>query len=138
MSPAAAHAQADRGDDLMATDLFFQTLQRITASEISLLELMNVATALQADGQSASAEQLYRVWIACNAGHPMGFVAQFNLSTLLSRPDQADAAIASLRTAIEGNAAFWPAYINLGSALERKGDINGAVAQWRVVAERLD
>jgi len=122
----------------MATDIFFQTLQRITGGGISLLDLMNVATALQSDGQGESAEQLYRVWLACNPGHPTAFVAHFNLSTLLSRPDQADAAIASLVAAIAGSGDFWPAHIHLVSALERKGDVNGAVAQWRVITDRLD
>jgi len=121
----------------MATDLFFLTLQRITAGDAPLLDVLTIANALNADGQASAAEQLYRVWLACNPGHPQAFVAYFNLSTLIGASDP-EAAIAALEGAIASNAAFWPARINLGGALERKGDLEGAVAQWRTLSERLD
>ena len=122
----------------MAADTFLQALQRITAGELDLGGLIGIASALKDDGDGPAAEQLYKVCMNFNAASPQLYAAAFNLSTLLTGADDGDAAIAALETALKSKADFWPAMINLGSALERKGDANGAVARWRQVVDQLD
>ena len=72
-------------------------------------------------GQPDQARQLYQVWLAMNAAHPLSFIAYFNCSTLQAQLGDPIAAEASLQAALKAKPDFAPAHINLGSAMERRG-----------------
>ena len=99
---------------------------------LSLGDLVNAAHRLQQAGQMDAAVALYQRWIA--DGPPaMRHVACFNLGTLLgglNRPADAEAAY---RAAVALQPNFPHARLNLGHLLERAGQIEPALAEWRAV-----
>lgn len=121
----------------MSEPAFVTALQKVTTGELPLNELIAAAQQLSASGQSDLARQLYQIWIAMNAEHPLLFIAHFNCSTLLAQTGDTTGALAALRAALTVNSDFAPAHINLGSALERAGDAAAAVEQWKAGLERM-
>ncbi|MFI4936629.1 MAG: N-acetylglucosamine transferase [Caulobacterales bacterium] len=122
----------------MTDNIVLATLQRITAGELTLAELINVADGLRDAGTPTSAEQVYRVWIKFNPDHPQLYAAYYNCSTLPLPPDRQPAVKEALEQALALKPDFWPGYINLGGVLERAGELDEAVAQWKAVVDRLD
>ena len=99
---------------------------------LSLGELVNAAHRLQQAGQVDAAVALYQRWIAHGAP-AMRHVACFNLGTLLGaqlRPAEAEAAY---RAAVALQPNFPHARLNLGHLLERAGQTEPALAEWRAV-----
>lgn len=121
----------------MSQTAFVAALQKVTAGELSLNELIVAAQQLTAAGQADLGRQLYQVWIAMNGDHPLLFIAHFNCSTLMAQAGDHAGALASLKAALAVNPDFAPAHINLGSALERQGDAAAAVEQWKAGLERM-
>lgn len=121
----------------MSQTTFVTALQKVTTGALPLNELIVAAQQLTGAGQTDLARQLYQVWIAMNAEHPLLFIAHFNCSTLLAQSGDSAGALASLRAALVVNPDFAPAHINLGSALERAGDAAAAVEQWKAGLERM-
>jgi predicted O-linked N-acetylglucosamine transferase (SPINDLY family) len=122
----------------MSQTAFVAALQKVTAGELSLNELIVAAQQLTNTGQTDLARQLYQVWIAMNGDHPLIFIVHFNCSTLMAQTGDHAGALTSLRAALAVNPDFAPAHINLGSALERNGDAAAAVEQWKAGLERMD
>jgi predicted O-linked N-acetylglucosamine transferase (SPINDLY family) len=120
----------------MSDNAFLTALQKITAGELSLGELLDQTNQLSLAGDMRAAQQLYKVWINFNREHPQLYVAYFNVSGLDSQLGDVKASTEALRSAIAVNPDFMPAYINLGGALERSGDIHGAIEQWRAAVSR--
>ena len=101
---------------------------------LSLADLVNEAQRLQQAGQADAAVALYQRWTR-NGPLPMRHVACFNLGTLLGalgRPADAEAAY---RQAIALQPDFPHARLNLGHLLERAGQHDDALAQWRAVID---
>ncbi|MGD9814749.1 MAG: N-acetylglucosamine transferase [Hyphomonadaceae bacterium] len=121
----------------MSENAFLAALQRITARDLPLNDLIVAAQQLIAAGQPDQARQLYQVWIAMNGESPLVFIAHFNCSTLQAQLGDAAGAEASLRAALAVNPDFAPGHINLGSALERRGAAREAVEQWKTGVERM-
>ncbi|MEQ1617143.1 MAG: N-acetylglucosamine transferase [Terricaulis sp.] len=121
----------------MTENAFLTAIQKITSGSLALGEMIAGAQQLSRSGQADYARQLYQVWINFNRDNPLLFVAHFNHSTLLSQVGDEDGAEAALRAALAQNPDFSPAHINLGSALERRGDAKEAVEQWNAGLERL-
>ncbi|MEZ5956573.1 MAG: hypothetical protein R3C27_05095 [Hyphomonadaceae bacterium] len=121
----------------MSQTVFVTALQKVTTGSLTLNELIAATQQLTVASQPDLARQLYQVWIAMNAEHPLLFIAHFNCSTLLAQAGDQAGALASLRAALAVNPDFAPAHINLGSALERGGDAAAAVEQWKAGVERL-
>ncbi|MEZ5959377.1 MAG: hypothetical protein R3C30_02975 [Hyphomonadaceae bacterium] len=121
----------------MSQTAFATALQKVTTGSLDLNELIQATQQLTGANQPDLARQLYQVWIAMNAEHPLLFIAHFNCSTLLAQGGDHGGALASLRAALAVNPDFAPAHINLGSALERGGDAAAAVDQWKAGVERL-
>ncbi len=121
----------------MSQNVFLAAIQKITAGQASLQEIIAAAQQLAANSQGDYARQLYQVWLSFNAEHALGFIAHFNHSTLLSQLGDEKAAEAALRAALAQNPDFAPAHINLGSLLERQGSSKEAVEQWKAGLERL-
>lgn len=121
----------------MSQNVFLAALQKITAGQLSVAELITAATQLVAAGQAASAEQLYQVWVRCNPGHPNTQVALFNCSVLQNDRGDLEGAITALKAAIAADPVFIPAYINLGGLLERGGGADQGVALWKTAVDKL-
>jgi predicted O-linked N-acetylglucosamine transferase (SPINDLY family) len=101
-------------------------------SVLTLAELVTQAQGLQQGGQSAAAVALYEQWIVAGP-LAMRHVACFNLGALLgglNRPAEAEAAY---RQAVVLQPNFPHARLNLGHLLERDGQHEPALAQWRAV-----
>lgn len=120
----------------MSQSDFLTALSKITAGDISILELINVSGRLCAEGQLNSAKQLYKIWIKFNSTHPLLHVAYFNCAELDAKTGDNGAAVASLQAAIASNPDFLAPYVNLGNALERAGAPDNAIALWKSAIAR--
>ncbi|MFE1597567.1 O-linked N-acetylglucosamine transferase, SPINDLY family protein [Methylobacterium sp. ID0610] len=117
--------------------LFTDGLERARTQKLDLAQLIGLGDALKAQGATAKAADLYKLWIACNAGHPLLYAVYFNYGTMLGElSDQAGAANA-LREATRLKPDFMPAAINLGNALERLGQTGAAVLAWTEMTNQL-
>ena len=106
-------------------------------SHLTLADLVNEAQRLQQAGRVDAAVTLYQQWIAAGplAQRGLRHVACFNLGTLLSALQRSAEAEAAYRQAISLQADFPHARLNLGHLLERAGQPDDALAQWRSVVE---
>ena len=102
---------------------------------LTLAELVNEAQRLQQAGQTSAAVALYQDWLdhgPANTRH-LCHIACFNLGTLLGVLDRTAEAEAAYRHALALQADFPHARLNLGHLLERAGQSEDALAQWRAV-----
>lgn len=107
-------------------------LARPGVSVLPLSELMEAAQKLQAQGQMETAAGLYRQWLQGNdsaARH----VAWFNLGTLLNSLGRTEEVEQAYREALALRPDFAQAHLNLGHQLERRGQVEAALAHWRQV-----
>jgi len=100
--------------------------------QMPIATLMDRAQALHTRGAGEDAARLYETWIA-HTESPVRHVACFNWGTVLSAIGRNEAAEAAYRSALDFQASFPPARLNLGHLLERRGDAEGALAEWRQV-----
>ena len=104
------------------------------AAALSLSDLVTEAQRLQQAGQADAAVALYRAFIA--EGPPgMRHVACFNLGTSLGALNRSAEAEAAYRQAVALQPNFPHARLNLGHLLERSGQPDAALAQWRAVID---
>ena len=75
----------------------------------------------------SQARELYDIWIKANGDDPKVQVALFNNSALATEQGDDVSAEGDLREALARDPNFLPAYINLGSVLERAGAIDVAL-----------
>ena len=120
----------------MSDDLFQTARLKAKARELPIGELIAAAATIAAAGQVGQARELYDIWIKANGDDPKIQVALFNNSALATEQSDDVSAEGDLREALARDPNFLPAYINLGSVLERAGAIDGAIAQWREAAGR--
>lgn len=99
---------------------------------LALPALMERAQALVAGGAAETAARLYETWIA-HTSSPLRHIAGFNWGTVLSSLGREQAAEQAYRGALQFQPGFPPARLNLGHLLERRGDVDGALEQWRHV-----
>lgn len=83
------------------------------------------------------AQTLYREWINFNADNPLFHAVCFNAAILFSENGDLIAARDTLRKAIDTVPTFLQAYINLGTAHERLGEVGPALDAWFHVANHL-
>jgi predicted O-linked N-acetylglucosamine transferase (SPINDLY family) len=102
--------------------------------QLSLAELVTEAQRLQQGGQAEAAVALYQRWIA-DGPLTMRHVACFNLGTLLGAINRSADAEAAYREAVALQPNFPHARLNLGHLLERAGQHEPAIAQWRAVLD---
>lgn len=121
----------------MSENAFLVALEKTTSGALNLNDLLGTAELLVRGGQASLARQLYRVWARINPDDPLAKVAYFNCAVLDSEAGDFAQAEDALRRAIAIDPDFMPAYINLGSALERLGRADQAVMQWKALADRL-
>jgi len=99
---------------------------------LTLAELVSQAHRLQQAGQSDAAVALYQAWIV-DGPLAMRHVACFNMGTLLGGLNRNADAEAAYRQAVALQPNFPHARLNLGHLLERAGQPDQALAQWRAV-----
>jgi predicted O-linked N-acetylglucosamine transferase (SPINDLY family) len=121
----------------VSQDLFVETLQKVTTGPVGVHELIAAATQLNETGNISLTQQIYRAWLARNPDHPQRFVALFNCAVLSNQLGDVTAAHAELTAALVANPDFLPAYINLGSVLEKLGAPDAGMEQWNAALARL-
>jgi len=121
----------------MAVDLFLSAVRELAERNLALSELIHFAEKLKSAKQQEYCVQLYRLWIAANPTNALLGVAEFNLAAMLSDQGDVAGAKALLESAIAHTPELYPAYINYGSALERLGQADQAIAQWNTVIGKL-
>jgi predicted O-linked N-acetylglucosamine transferase (SPINDLY family) len=99
---------------------------------LTLAELVSQAQHLQQAGQADAAVLLYQGWVT-DGPLAMRHVACFNLGTLLGGLNRNADAEAAYRQAVVLQPNFPHARLNLGHLLERAGQPEQALAQWRAV-----
>ncbi len=109
-------------------------LARVRSGQCPLAELLERAQAWQDAGQPAAAARLYADWLG-HTDSPFRHVALFNHGTLLGALGREAEAEAAYLEALALHPAFPQARLNLGHALERRGDTEGALAQWQGVVD---
>ncbi len=120
-----------------ATELYTRALQQAVARQLSIFDLFNIASQLQAMQQRSLAAELYKVWIAYNGDHELLHAVYFNYGVTLNDLRDPVGAINAFRTSIRLKPEFDPPYINLGRALEDTGHTGAAVAEWMKLINRL-
>ncbi len=109
--------------------------ERARLGQLTLAELFQAAELLNGAGQRPAAAELYKCWLAFNAGDANAHLAWFNYSVTLRASDDTAGAMNALRASLALSPQFGPAHINLGRALEDCGQPVRAVEQWRKFAE---
>jgi predicted O-linked N-acetylglucosamine transferase (SPINDLY family) len=99
--------------------------------------LIDQAQRLAATGQADAAAALYGQWVReCDPAHRAHLhVACFNWGTLLAGLGRGEEAAAAYRQALALVPGFAQARVNLGHELERQGQHEQALTEWRTVAE---
>ncbi len=116
---------------------FADVVNRATARDLSVLELINIAEQLKPSDVHAVVG-LYDQFIAHNGDNPLIYAVLFNLGVILTDLDQLDRARLLFEHAVALNPDFYPAYINLGRIYERLGNNQSAVLQWDAITGRLN
>ncbi|WP_448191809.1 O-linked N-acetylglucosamine transferase, SPINDLY family protein [Azospirillum sp. sgz301742] len=121
----------------MTDNVFLSAVKRLSEDALTVLELIEACEALRRIDRIDLAIQLYRLWIAGNAGHPAIPACHFNLSASLSAVGELEAARDALERSISINPDFYPAYINLGGVYEQLGNTEQALLKWLTLSDRL-
>ena len=103
----------------------------------SIVELFSDAERLDRLQEPHKVADLYKAWIAANAGNPLLHAVYFNYGVSLSKVGDRAGAINALRECIRLKPDFYPPYINLGRLLEDAGQLGFAVGQWIALVNSL-
>ncbi|KQT50555.1 glycosyl transferase [Methylobacterium sp. Leaf456] len=132
-----AAGQSETQADIQGNELHERELARIRAGQLDLAGLIHATDALKQGGRPELTIELYKTWIALNPDHPLLYAAMFNYGMALSDQKDVTGAVNVLRDTVRLNPDFYAARINLGSALERLGQVGAAVTAWNGVATGL-
>ena len=121
----------------MDNPLFLSSVKKLAEHGLSISELITAATALKNAGRNDLTIQLYNLWIQSNPLDPALYAIHFNNAASMSDAGDFQGAKAALERAIELNPDFHPAYINLGTVLERIGTVGQSVICWTTLVNRL-
>jgi predicted O-linked N-acetylglucosamine transferase (SPINDLY family) len=111
-------------------DLLTASVNRAASQQLSVPELFDCAETLTSRGESQSAIELYKTWIAYNADDKMLHAVYFNYGVSLAAVGDRVGAINAYGEGIRLKPDFYPSYINLGVALESCGQAGKAIAKW--------
>ena len=112
-------------------------LQLAKSGRMPLEALISHAEACKAAGRPVDALNLYKIWIACTPSDAK-FVAFFNWGVLLADQNDLESAELAYRQALKLKPSLHQARINLGLALERKGQSRDALQLWAEVEDSKD
>ena len=121
----------------MIADFFAQSLKSAVAREMSVTDLLVAAERLTQASERTLASELYRAWVQHNTANPLLYAVYFNYGVVLTDSGDLEGAKNAFHEAIRINPSFPPPYINLGSVLERLGQVGEAVQQWTAIANAL-
>ena len=106
-------------------------------ARFGIVELIGAVEALAGPGRTERGVALYELWLDTHPADPLRHAACFNHGVLLTQTGRHTQAAAAFTAAIGLRPNFLAAYVNAGLALERLGDLQGAVGQWLHVADLL-
>ena len=121
----------------MSSQLFASHLYRAIKGDLGANDAVGAASQLDAAGEIDLAIELYRAWIRHNADSPVVYAIYYNYGALLLKNQQFSDAKDALREAISRQAGFFPAYFQLGNALEYLGATQKAIECWQQVANHV-
>jgi predicted O-linked N-acetylglucosamine transferase (SPINDLY family) len=121
----------------MTNAVFLSAVEKIKEKQLTISMLITAAVELRNQGNIDLAIQLYSTWIQENPTDPLLYAVYFNNSASMSDIGDFQRSREALEKAIEINPDFYPAYINLGTVLERLGLAGQAVVTWTSLANRL-
>ncbi len=99
---------------------------------LPIVNLFNLAEALNADGQRDAAIALYRLWLEKTAS-PVAYAVWFNLGVTLAAAQDHEGAAKAYLQAIAIKPDFIEGHLNLGTTQEKLGQLGEAVATWQKV-----
>lgn len=105
--------------------------------QLTIVELFTEALRLERSHEPLKAADLYKAWIARNAGSQLLHAVYFNYGVALSKLGDHAGTINALRECIRLKPDFYPPYINLGRTLEDTGQLGTAVAEWLTLVNSL-
>ena len=112
------------------TDKFASNVLLAWSGELAFPGLINCASELESDGLSALAAVIYQTWLT-RTQSPYAHAANFNLGATLSNLGDLVGAEAAYRRAIALSPSFIHPHLNLGLLLERNGQLEQAMSEWR-------
>src|SRR5215472_1854648 len=118
-------------------DLFRDSINRAIGHQLSISDVIGLATQLDTRGQKQLSAELYKTWIAHNSSDPFLHAAYFNFGVALSDLGDKAGAINALKECIRLKPDFHPCYINLGRVLEDCGQVGEAVTEWLKLVQDL-
>jgi predicted O-linked N-acetylglucosamine transferase (SPINDLY family) len=107
----------------------------VIAASLGVPDLIDIAARLCGPGEEAFRLELYRIWLAHNAAHPLRYAVLFNYGVLLADSGDVQSALTIYQAAAAEKADFLAPYINLGTLQERLGHPDAAIASWMKAAE---
>jgi predicted O-linked N-acetylglucosamine transferase (SPINDLY family) len=116
---------------------FAGCVKRAVAKELSASELITAADEMTRSGEAALVQQLYKLWIDHNPDDPLLHAINFNYGVVLNGAGDLPRAREAFTEAIRIAPDFLPPYINLGSLLERTGNVGDAMQVWLNAVNRL-
>lgn len=102
--------------------------------KMDFAELINSASRLDANGINPLTAVLYQTWVSRNKS-PYLHAAYFNLGATLTNVGDFVGAENAYREAIKFSSTFLQPRLNLGSLMERTGQIDKAIAEWRWIEQ---
>ena len=120
-----------------AADFFKDSISRAIGRQLSIAELIESATHLDARGQKQFVAELYKTWIAHNSSDALLHAAYFNYGVALSDLGDKAGAINAFKECIRLKPDFHPCFINLGRVLEDSGQAGDAVTEWLKLVQDL-
>jgi len=121
----------------MAAEPQPSVLVRPAAQDLAVPDLIRSVELLKQNGQTQAVAALYATWLEHNPESPLLYAVLFNYAVTLADAEELEQARQCLERAIEVNADFIPAYINLGRVYERLGNVAQALARWSSALARL-
>jgi predicted O-linked N-acetylglucosamine transferase (SPINDLY family) len=116
---------------------FVDAVGKIETSSLDVVSLITTVDALRSEGEADLGQVLYKFWLLANTNHPLRHIIAFNCGSQQLQLGNIELAKTHLRDALASNPDFYQARLNLASAFEREGDVDGAVAEWRLMVDRL-
>lgn len=115
---------------------FASAVLRAWQGGLTFPELIDCTSQLEAQKYAPWAIVLYQTWLNRNDS-PYAHAVNFNLGVSLSNENDLPGAQAAYQRAIELAPPFVPPRLNLGMLLERMGQVDKALVEWRWVANNV-
>lgn len=104
--------------------------------KLAFPQLIDCASKLEEKRLGPLVAILYQTWLGRNQS-PYAHAAFFNLGVTLSKEGDLAGSEAAYREAIKMSPEFLQPRVNLGLTLERKGEIDSAIAEWRWIEQNI-